>query len=75
MCGQGRAINCWAGPRKAYALCDVENDACEAILVKVDFLMIRNLPYGAEKNVSLESNYEVGINECWRGGGVEGSLG
>jgi hypothetical protein len=43
MCRQGCAIDSWALASNAYSLSDIEDDACEAIFIKVDFLMVWNL--------------------------------
>jgi hypothetical protein len=44
--GQGRAVRGGAGARKAHAVCDIEDDAGEAVLVKVDLLMVWHLADG-----------------------------
>jgi hypothetical protein len=35
---------------RANSLGDIENDACEAIFVKIDFLTVRNLAYRADSD-------------------------
>jgi hypothetical protein len=54
MSGHGGAISGWSGAGQAYALCDVKDDACEAVFVEVDFLVVGDLTDGAE-DVSLVS--------------------
>lgn len=54
MRGQGRAVCGGAGARKAHPLCDVEDDAGEAILVKVDLLVVWHLADGT-RMVSLRA--------------------
>ena len=42
--GQGLAIDLWAASRLAHSLRDIEDDAREAIFIKVDFLVVWDLP-------------------------------
>lgn len=47
MDGERCAVGGVSAARRANSLCDIENDACEAVLVKIDFLAVRNLAYCA----------------------------
>lgn len=44
---QGCAVDGWTSACDAYALGDVEDDACEAIFVEIHLLVIWNLPNSA----------------------------
>ncbi len=44
---QSGAINSWSSTFNAYSLGNIEDDASEAIFVKIDFLMIWDLSNGA----------------------------
>lgn len=44
---EGRAVGGWSAAWHAHALCDVEDDAGEAVLVEVDLLMVGYLPDSA----------------------------
>lgn len=63
---QSSAIRYWARPWWANTFRDIENDACEAVLVQEYFLMVRNLSYGTEITLvpSLLGNSKV---SCDRG--------
>lgn len=54
MCGHGAAVNLGAGSGTSNALCDLEDDAREAILVDPDFLVVGDLSqFAAERNMKL----------------------
>lgn len=55
MCGHGAAVNLGAGSGLSNALCDLEDDAREAILVDPDFLVVGDLSqFAAERNMKLQ---------------------
>lgn len=46
MRGQGRSVGGWSATCNPHSLCDIEDDAGIAVLVKIDLLMIRYLADG-----------------------------
>lgn len=52
MSSHSRAVGRSARTRRTHPLGDVENDASEAILIQVDFLVVGNLSNGAKGGVS-----------------------
>jgi hypothetical protein len=50
MDGEGCTISSVGAAGRANALGDIENDACEAIFVKIYLLTVRNLTYCANSD-------------------------